>query len=57
MITRTVQAEAGDPKNGMTLTELAEFVEEARRAEVPGDARIHVRVNFKGGIKRMETRP
>jgi hypothetical protein len=56
MITRTVQAEAADPKLGMTLDELAAYVQEALRAEVPGDARIHVRVNFKGGIRRVETK-
>lgn len=57
MITRTATAEAEDPKLGMTLDELAAYVEEARRAEVPGEARLHVRVNMKGGIKRVETRP
>jgi hypothetical protein len=57
MITRTVQADAVDAKAGMTLDELAAYVQEAHRAEVPGDARIHVRVNVRGGIKRIETRP
>ena len=56
MITRTVQADAADPKTGMTLDELATYVQEALRAEVPGDARIHVRVNMRGGIKRVETK-
>jgi hypothetical protein len=55
-VTHTIRAEASDPKAGMTLTELAAFVQEAMRAEVPGEARIWVRVNFTGGIKRMETR-
>lgn len=57
MITRTVKAEAADLKHGMTLDELASYVEEARRAEVPGGAHIHVRVNVRGGIKRVETKP
>lgn len=57
MITRGVQAEAADVKVGMTLDELAAYVQEALRAEVPGNARIHVRVNVRGGIKRIETRP
>ncbi|MEV0584084.1 hypothetical protein [Nonomuraea sp. NPDC050310] len=56
MITRTVKADASDPKQGMTLDELAAFVQEAHRAGVPGDARIQVRVNFSGGIKKLETR-
>lgn len=57
MITRTVQAEASDPKGGMTLAELADFVAEAQRAEVPGGSRVHVRVNMRGGIRRAETKP
>lgn len=57
MITRMVQADAGDPKAGMTLDELAAYVQEAFRVGVPGDARVHVRVNMRGGIKRVETRP
>lgn len=57
MITRVVKAEAADPKLGMTLDELASYVEEARRAEVPGSAHVYVRVNLKGGIKRAETKP
>lgn len=57
MITRTVQTDAVDVKLGMTLDELAAYVQEALRAEVPGDARIHVRVNVRGGIKRIETKP
>lgn len=56
MITRTVAADAADPKTGMTLDELATYVQEALRAEVPGEARIHVRVNMRGGIKRLESR-
>lgn len=56
VITRVVKAEAADPKLGMTLDELAAYVEEARRAEVPGGARLYVRVNLKGGIKRVETK-
>lgn len=56
MITRAVKADASDPKKGMTLDELAAFVQAAHRAEVPGDTLIQVRVNFGGGIKKAETR-
>lgn len=55
-ITRAVGAVAEDEKQGMTLDELAAFVQEAMRAEVPGAARVHVRVNMRGGIKKLETR-
>lgn len=49
-------ATAEDPKQGMTLDELAAFVENARSHSIPGDARLNVRVNMRGGIKRIETR-
>ncbi|MEU8040897.1 hypothetical protein [Streptosporangium sp. NPDC049078] len=55
-ITRTVAAVAEDGKQGMTLDELAAFVQEAMRAGVPGESRIRARVNFTAGIKRLETR-
>lgn len=56
-VTRMVGAKAADLKRGMTFAELASFVAEAREAGVSGDARIHVRVNVRGGIKTMETKP
>lgn len=56
MITRSVQADAADPKQGMTLDELAAFVQACHRAEVAGEARVHVRITWSGGIKRAETR-
>jgi len=55
-ITRGVTAVAEDGKQGMTLDELAAFVQAAMRAEVPGGTRVQVRVNFTGGIKKLETR-
>lgn len=56
MITRTVVADATDPKAGMTLAELGAFVQAALRDDVPDDVPVHVRVNVRGGIKRLETR-
>lgn len=55
-ITRTTRAEATDPKAGMTLTELAAFVQTAMRDDAPGDVPVKVIVNFRGGIKKLETR-
>jgi len=52
-----ISAEADDPKAGMTLDELAEFVEQARQHDIPGATHLHVRVNMRGGIKRIETKP
>ncbi|MGW4958012.1 hypothetical protein ACWEPL_12370 [Nonomuraea sp. NPDC004186] len=57
MITRSVQFDAADPKQGLMLDDLALFVEEARNSDVPGDTVIKVRVNVRGGIKRVETKP
>jgi len=56
MITRSVSATAAEEKTGMTLDELAAFVQEALRSDVAGDTVLRVRVNFKGGIKKLETR-
>jgi len=56
VITRSVQADATDPKQGLTLDDLALFVEEARES-IPGDAIVKVRVNMRGGIKRLEVKP
>lgn len=51
-----ISAEADDPKAGMTLDELAEFVEQARQHGTPDDTRPRVRVTMRGGIRRIETR-
>lgn len=56
-VTRMVGARASDLKRGMTFAELAAFVAEAQEAGVTGDARIHVRINVRGGIKTVETKP
>jgi hypothetical protein len=50
----TVKAEAVDPKGGMTLDELAAFVQEAMRAEVPGGTVVKAVATWRGGIKRVE---
>lgn len=50
-------ATADDEKAGMTLDELAAFVQNALRHDIPGDTRVHVRVNMRGGIRRIETKP
>lgn len=53
---KTVKAEAADTKRGMTLDELAAFVQAAHRAEIPGDAVVKVVVNLRSGIKRAEAK-
>lgn len=57
MIKTSAVADADDQKNGMTLDELAAFVQQAMRHEIAGDTRLHVRVGMRGGIKRIETKP
>ncbi|WP_197042473.1 hypothetical protein [Microbispora rosea] len=55
-ISNRIEATAADEKTGMTLDELAAFVQEAMRAGVPGDTVVRARVNMRAGIKRLETR-
>jgi hypothetical protein len=53
---RIVQAEACDTRNGMTLDELAGFVQEAMRQEIPGDTIVKIDVTWRCSIKRAEVR-
>jgi hypothetical protein len=55
-VTTSAVVSAEDQKQGMTLDELAAFVQNALRHDIPGGTRMHVRVNVRGGIKRIETR-
>ncbi|MFJ2392836.1 hypothetical protein ACIOTI_08820 [Streptomyces sp. NPDC087843] len=43
----------GEAKN-MTLDELAQFVEEARKAGIPGDRHIRAELSYSGKIKQVE---
>ncbi|GAA3958068.1 hypothetical protein GCM10023085_45690 [Actinomadura viridis] len=55
MITeKTVRAEAADLKYGMTLDELAQFVQEAMRQEIPGDTTVKMTATWRSSIKRIE---
>ena len=56
MIRRTVRADATDPRAGMTLAELAAFVQAALREDADDNQPVRVRVNIRGGIKQVETR-
>ena len=56
MSTPGAVAWADDPKQGMTLDEMAAFVQQAMRAEIPGDTVVKAQVTMRGTIKRLETR-
>jgi len=56
MVNHTVDVKAADPKTGMTLDELAVFVQEAMRAGIAGDTPVKAVVSMRGGIKKLETR-
>ncbi|SFK92382.1 hypothetical protein SAMN05216275_14151 [Streptosporangium canum] len=56
MIDRTIRATATDPKAGMTLAELAAFVQAALREDAADDVPVKAIVNMRGGIKKLETR-
>lgn len=51
---KTVKAGAADPKHGMTLDELAAFVQEAMRAEIPGTTVVKTVATWRSTIKRAE---
>lgn len=53
-VERKVNAEAADAKHGMTLDEMAAFVQEAMRAEVPGGTVVRSTANWRSGIKKLE---
>lgn len=53
---KTVKAAASDLKHGMTLDELAAFVQQAHRDEVPGTAIVKVTATIRGSIKRAEVK-
>lgn len=55
-IQRIIKAAAADPKQGMTLAELAVFVQSALREDADDDMPVRVIANMRGGIKRLETR-
>lgn len=43
----------GEAKD-MTLDELAQFVEEARKAGIPGDRPVRAELSYSGKIKQVE---
>ncbi|MGW3442191.1 hypothetical protein [Streptomyces sp. NPDC001076] len=49
----TVIRATGEAKD-MTLDELAQFVEEARKAGVPGDRNVRAELSYSGKIKQVE---
>lgn len=53
---KTVRAEAADAKHGMTLDELAAFVQEAMRAEIPGTTVVKAVATWRSSIKRAEVK-
>lgn len=52
--TRTVKATATDPRHGMTLDEVAAFVQAAMKAEMPGGTVVKQTTTWKGSIKKLE---
>lgn len=53
-VERKVTADAADTRKGMTLDELAAFVQEAMRAEIDGDTVLKQTANWRSGIKKIE---
>jgi hypothetical protein len=42
---------------GLTLDELAAFVQACMRADLPGDTLLHAQIRFNGLLRSLETRP
>lgn len=53
-VERTLKQDAVDQKNGMTLDELAAFVQAAMREEIPGDTVVKQTATWKSSIKKLE---
>lgn len=53
-VERSVSQPADDPKRGMTLDELAVFVQAAMRAEIPGDTIVKSTATWRSTIKKLE---
>jgi hypothetical protein len=51
---KTIKHEAADRKAGMTLAEVAAFVQEAVREEIPGDTIVGMEATWKSSIKRLK---
>lgn len=47
---------ANDPKRGMTLDELAAFVQEAMGEEIPGDTVVKMTATWRSSIKKIEVK-
>ncbi|GAB3622562.1 hypothetical protein GCM10027418_06440 [Mariniluteicoccus endophyticus] len=52
-----VQLNADNPKAGMTLAELALFVQQAMRADTPPETVVHVAIGFSAQVQRITTAP
>ena len=56
-ITREVtrmELDAVDPKQGMTLEELADFVQTAYRLDMDPKALVHVKIGFRSQIQSLK---
>ncbi|MGH3382676.1 MAG: hypothetical protein ACRDP6_48905 [Actinoallomurus sp.] len=53
-VEKKARHEAADGKNGMTLDELAEFVDEARREAIPGSRTVKVVLTWRNSIKKIQ---
>ena len=51
----TVQYNADDQRSGLTLAEMAVFVQEAMRMDVPPETPLHVAVGFLAQIRSITT--
>lgn len=55
--THAVTLTADDPKAGLTLAELAVFVQQAMRLDTPPETPVHVAIGFGAQVQRITTGP
>lgn len=53
MKTHTIEAQADDRKNGMTIDEIVQFVNAATQAGIPGDSPIRVTTGWANQIQKI----
>jgi uncharacterized protein YbbC (DUF1343 family) len=53
-VEHTIKAEAADTKHGMTLGELAAFVDEARSQKISDGTVVKTTLTWRSSIKKLE---
>lgn len=55
-VTTTIRGDASDPRRGMTVAEIEDFIAHARSAGHGDDVQVRVTTGWRAQITRLETR-